>query len=100
VLCGSAVPEQYERCPERRYFTTIHTLTLVCDDDELVRRLQNRPGWRKPFDPQTIADMLAFNRWFKENAQHTDPPMTLLDTTHLSVEQSVQEVATWIRCRL
>jgi hypothetical protein len=32
VLCGSAVPEQYEHCPERRYFTTIHTLALVCDD--------------------------------------------------------------------
>jgi hypothetical protein len=66
VLCGSAVPEQYERCPERRYFTMIHTLALVCDDDELVRRLQNRRGWRKSSDPQTNADMLAFDRWFKE----------------------------------
>jgi len=33
--CGivwDALPEQYEICPERRYFSTIHYLALVCEN--------------------------------------------------------------------
>ena len=40
VLCGSAIPEQYESCPERRYLADIHYLAVVCEDEELVRRLK------------------------------------------------------------
>ena len=46
VLCGSAIPEQFEGCPERRYFSTIHYLAMVCDDNVLMERLLSRPGWR------------------------------------------------------
>jgi hypothetical protein len=46
VLCGTSIPEQFEECPERRYFSTLCYLTLVCDDDLLVERLQRRPEWR------------------------------------------------------
>ena len=46
VLCGSAIPEQYEACAERRYFAEIHCLALVCDDQVLAKRLRDRPGWR------------------------------------------------------
>ena len=100
VLFGSAIPEQYETCPERRYFTTIHYLAMVCADEALVRRLQDRPGWRKSAEPETLRKMVEFNRWFKENADSTDPPMTLLDTTALSIEQGVERVADWVRSRL
>src|SRR6266496_6638262 len=31
VLCGTAIPEQFETCPERRYFSTLHYLAMVCD---------------------------------------------------------------------
>jgi broad-specificity NMP kinase len=100
VLFGSAIPEQYETCPERRYFTEIHYLALVCEDEALVKRLQGRPGWRKSAEPETLRKMAEFNRWFKENAHNTRPPVTLLDTTGLSIEQSVAHVAGWIRSRL
>jgi hypothetical protein len=90
----------YETCPERRYFAETFYLALVCDDRELVQRLQNRPAWRASSDPETIERMLNFNRWLKDNAQNTHPPMTLLDTTHLSIEQSFQRAAHWIRSRL
>jgi hypothetical protein len=44
--------------------------------------------------------MLAFNQWLVDNAVQTDRPMTLLDTTHSSVEDTVQEVVGWVRSRL
>jgi hypothetical protein len=96
VLCGTAVPGQYESCPERRYFAGIHYLALVCDDEELVRRLEARPRWRECSDPQFIRNMLTFNRWLVANSDLTEPPMTLLDTTHLSIEQSVERTAHWV----
>lgn len=96
VLCGTAVPGQYESCPERRYFAAIHYLALVCDDEELVRRLEARPQWRECSDPQFIQNMLTFNRWLMANSDLTEPPMTLLDTTHLSIEQSVERTAHWV----
>lgn len=97
MLCGSAIPEQYESCAERRYFTTIHYLALVCDDDELVRRLRARPGWRSSSEPGFIQDMLGFNQWFRDSARDTQPSMTLLDTTHLTVQETIDRTVRWIR---
>lgn len=100
ALFGSAIPEQYETCAERRYFAEIHYLALVCEDKALAKRLQDRPGWRRSAAPETIRRMAEFNRWFFENAHTAQPPMTLLDTTALSIEQSVEQVANWIRSHL
>lgn len=100
VLCGSAIPEQYETCAERRYFSETHYLALVCDEQELVRRLRDRPGWRRSSTPEVVEEMVKFNRWFKENAAKTKPPMTLLDNSCLSLEETVESVADWIRRHL
>lgn len=100
ALFGSAVPEQLEDRPERRYFSAIHYLALVCDDAILVERLRSRPAWRQAGSPEFIDRMLAFNRWLKENAANTHPPMDTLDTTGLSIEQSAGHTADWIRRRL
>ena len=100
VLFGSAVPEQCEACPERRYFAAIHYLALVCDDDLLLQRLQDRPGWRGSSDAAFLDRMVGFSHWLQENAQHTRPPMSLLDTTGPSVRRSAEKVASWIRAYL
>jgi predicted kinase len=100
LLSGSAVPSQYEACPERRYFRSSHYLALVCDADELARRLQARPQWRQTSDAHTIEHMVAFNQWFVDSAETTDPPMTLLDTTALSVVDVVRRVSAWVRSKL
>ncbi len=100
LLSGSAVPSQYEACPERRYFAQSHYLALVCDAGELTRRLEKRPGWRQSSDRQAIERMLAFNQWFVDSAEGTDPPMVLLDTTELSVTDVVRRVAAWVRSKL
>jgi hypothetical protein len=100
VLCGSAVPEQYEACPERRYFTTIHYLALVCDDKLLRERLAVRPGWRRSGDTAFLDQMSAFNRWFRENGQDSEPGITLLDTSTYSVGETARQTAEWIQTRV
>lgn len=100
VLCGSAIPDQFEACPERRYFSTLHYLAIVCEDELLKARLQQRPQWRKSGTDSVIGEMLHFNRWLKMHAAATNPPMTLHDTSLLSVSESARWVAQWIRERL
>jgi len=43
LLFGSAlgVPDNIERCVERRYFEDVHYLALVCSDDVLAARLRD-----------------------------------------------------------
>lgn len=100
VLCGTSVPAQFEDSLERRYFAAVHYLALVCDDPALARRLRARPAWRRSSGPEFVERMLQFNRWLKENAAQTVPPMTLLDTTDLAVEDTVERAARWVRGHL
>jgi gluconate kinase len=100
VLCGSAIPEQFESCPERRYFTTIHYLALVCAPDVLTQRLQSRPQWRRSSHLAFIKQMLDFNAWFMDHARQTEPPITLLDNTRLSVDETKEQVVHWITSHL
>ena len=37
VLCGGGEPTQFEQCIERRYFSQLHYLALICDDQILHR---------------------------------------------------------------
>lgn len=100
VLCGTAIPEQFETCPERRYFSTLHSLALVCDDQLLEERLKQRPAWRRSGSAENIRAMIDLNQWLKEHASTTRPPMALLDTSHRSLPETAREVAQWIRLRL
>jgi broad-specificity NMP kinase len=95
ILCGSCIPSQYESCVERRYFSEIHYLALVCDDETLAARLRSRPAWRRTSDDEYIARHVEFNRWLKNNARTTEPPMALLDTTEISVDESVEQLLLW-----
>jgi len=100
VLCGTATPEQFEACPERRYFSTLHYLTMICDDQILEDRLKQRPVWRQSGSTESIKGMIQFNRWLREHASSTYPPMTLLDTSHRSISETVRDVTQWLRQRL
>ncbi|HBR31020.1 MAG: AAA family ATPase [Eubacteriales bacterium] len=94
VLCGCAVPEQYENQPERVFFTDIHYLAVVCEDDILEKRM--REG-RNVQDENWIKSSLNFNTWLKENADKTKPEITLLDNSYLNPVQSAGIVDDWIR---
>jgi len=94
VLCGTMLPEHLVNCPERRYFSAVHYLALVCEDDLLVQRLKQRPLWRGA-DP-TDGEMVRFNRWLKAHAADTEPPMTLYDTSQHSIAETAHAVTQWI----
>jgi hypothetical protein len=99
LLCGTVVPGQLEACQERPLVGDIHYLALVCDEAELEARLRARPAWRAWTDDK-VARMLAFNRWVKDHAATTTPPMELLDTTGRSVAESAAAVRAWVLQRL
>jgi hypothetical protein len=72
-------------------------LTLVCDDELLVERLKQRPEWRNSQTPEFLENMVQFNRWLKANASLTKPPMTLYDTSHRGIDETVEYIAKWVR---
>jgi broad-specificity NMP kinase/DNA-directed RNA polymerase subunit RPC12/RpoP len=99
VLVGTQLPEHYESLPERAWFSGVHYLALVCDNDRLAERLTERPSWRGA-SGEKISSMQEFNDWLKANAATTSPPMTLLDTTDVEPAETVSAVAAWVRERL
>src|ERR1043166_489441 len=96
---GFAGPPSGEPLPERRLFKAAHYLGLVCDDEALVARLRARPKWRNT-TPELVAEHVEFNRWLKEHAATTAPPVTLLDTTSATLRETTAQVAAWIRLRV
>jgi predicted kinase len=100
ALLGSAIPEQFETSPERRYFDRVHYLTFVCSADALDQRLRARPAWRKSSTDEVLREMQNFNRWLRENASTRTPPMAVVDTTSMSIEAAVDTVANWVRAGL
>ena len=95
LISAGGIPENIEPCVERRYFSALHYLALVCDDATLAARLRQRPAWRQSSEP-AIEEHVAFNRWFKTHAEEQTPPITLLDTTEVAIEQTAARVAAWI----
>jgi adenylate kinase family enzyme len=93
VLCGCSVPEQFENCLERRYFSEIHYIAIVCDEDVLYKRLTEYRGYE---DQQYVKGSISFNTWIKENADKTQPSMQLLDNSHLTVDETAKIVEDWI----
>lgn len=93
---GSIVPFQIEPCLERRYFSKLYYLALVCQPEILAERLRSRPGWRASGSKEFVGGMLAFNQWFIDHAGEGDPPLEVLDTTRATVEDTVRAVQVWI----
>ncbi len=96
VLFGSAVPGQFEQCPERIYFSKIHYLAMTCEKEALLKRLRARPAWRQSGSDEFLQRMVDFNQWLVDNAERTEPPMSRLDTTHLSIEATANATRQWI----
>jgi hypothetical protein len=93
---GFAVPHNFDATPERAFFSALHFLALVCDDDVLGARLRRRPAWRDTHE-ELIAEHLKFNHWLRENAATAAPPVTLIDTTGRPVAETAAQVAAWVR---
>lgn len=96
VLCGSSTPGDYEKCTQTCYFSAIHYLALVCDSETLEARLKARPAWCDSGKLEFIQNMLAYNQWFKDNATNSSHDLTLLDTSCITIDETVEQVINWL----
>ena len=96
MLCGMGTPEQFEECIERRYFSEIYYLALVCDDEVLASRLRNRLAGQGSSADERVNGQVRFNRWLKFNARNIYPPIEMLDTSQLTVAATAEEVMRWV----
>lgn len=97
VLCGCAVPKQFESCRNRNEVSSIHYLAVVSDDEVLEKRM--RDG-RKIQDENWINSSISFNQWLKDNAKDTEPSMTLLDYSSITLDEAAASIDEWIRKHL
>jgi hypothetical protein len=93
---GFGVPENLEGLVERRYFSAIKYLALVCDDLELNNRLLKRPTWRGITD-NFVQSQIQYNRWLKEIGSQGIPPVDLINTSNVPLERTVNQVRQWIQ---
>ncbi len=91
---GVGVPENVENRIERRYFSRVHYLALVCSDEVLSERLRQRPEWRGTREPAYIQEQIRFNHWFK--AYDGKPAIKLIDTTDAPLGETALRVSEWI----
>ena len=91
VLCGCAIPEQFDVCIEKVYFTKIHYLAIVCDEKVLVERMKLG---RKISDDNWIKSSIDFNQWLINNGESHN--IHLLDSSSFSADQTAKEIDKWI----
>ncbi len=96
---GFGVPENLEMLAERRYFSDIKYLALVCDEYELKNRLLKRPTWRG-ITENFVQEQIEYNRWFTEVGSIGIPPVDLINTTNVPLERTVYQVRQWIEKNL
>lgn len=94
VLCGCAIPEQFEICDARKYFTEIIYIAIVAQENELMKRMK---FGRKVIDENWINSSVHFNEWLKNNATKTTPNIILVENTYLSIDETAKRIDEIIR---
>jgi len=97
VICGTLMPGDLDACEDRGLVGAIQFLNLHCSDEVRERRLRERPSWRNSSSDEFLEEHKRFARWLIENAATSfDPPMVMVDTSDVSVEEVVEAVVEWV----
>jgi broad-specificity NMP kinase len=97
VLCGCAIPEQYEMCDARKYFSKVIYIAIVAEKNELIKRMKYG---RSVSDENWINSSVQFNEWLKNNATKTTPNIILVDNTHMSSDETAKKIDEIIRMNM
>lgn len=89
--------ENFEIAYNRRFFTEIYFLALVCDSESLEKRM--REG-RHIMDPNWIKGSVDYNRWFVENGTVSNKRVDTYDITGKTVSEVADYVAQWVEERI
>lgn len=98
LLCGGAIPSELDKCTERRYFSKIFCLGLICDETLLEKRLDSRPKDRNCGSSDFIAYQNQYSKYLRELG--SEKQIDILDTSNLSVTSTVVEVLDWAKLSL
>lgn len=94
---AACIPEQFEQTYNRRFFSNIYYLALVCDAHAL--RLRMTQG-RKIEDEQWIQGSIDFNEWFKTKSREYEYPIDVYDITERSSSEVADYVDLWVHEKL
>lgn len=97
IFNAGMIPDNMIENSEACYFSSMHFLALVCEGDELERRLKARPAWRGTHDPAFINQQIEFNNWIVENSQKDGRNITLIDSSSIDESATITQVSDWIR---
>ena len=81
----------------RRFIGEIYCLALVCEEEELRRRMT---AGRKITDEGWIQSSVDYNHYFKTHDCLADMPFEVFDTTGKSVPQVAEYVIGWVKEKL
>jgi len=95
VVCGCAVPKQFEILPEKSLFSNIYFLAVICNDAALENRMRSGRGIS---DEGWITSSLQFNNWLRNNGEVNN--IVLLDNSEISLSESAEIVDKWIKSKI
>lgn len=93
VVCGVGLPEQVLANDECAEFAGVHFLALVCSPDVLVDRIRKRAGAESAV--RRVGRHVAMNAAIKEMDVPAPHSSTFLDTTELTVEETMVRAVGW-----
>lgn len=97
LIAGIIMPWDFDTCEDRNLIGTIHYLNLHCSDDVREQRLRARPSWRQSTNDWFIEEHKRVARQLLEIGASVDPPMQIIDTTHLSVAKTAAAAVRWAK---
>ncbi len=74
--------------------TEVHFMVMTCSDEQIAARLLARPPERMCGSAEFIASQVQYNDWLGSHAEKFE---CRIDNTHSSIEQTVQEIAAYLR---
>jgi broad-specificity NMP kinase len=89
--------DYFENTYNRRFFTEIFFLALVCNSEDLEKRM--REG-RHITDSNWINNSIEYNRWFIENGSLFSKKVDTYDITGKNVSEVADYVIQWVAARL
>lgn len=89
--------EYFEKTYNRRFFTEVYFLALVCTDEALEKRM--REG-RHITDANWIKSSVDYNHWFMDNGTISGTKADTFDITGKSVSEVADYVTGWVKGKL
>ncbi|MFA5031727.1 MAG: hypothetical protein WC614_01790 [bacterium] len=101
ALFLSISPGEFEKCPNRKYFSEIHYLALVCRNEELKDRLYKRELWRFPEErDKQIQVHLDWNQSFLKDFYKKQYSVDVLDNSDITVQDTILKITGWINSKI